>query len=405
MLASIACINFAACGSICAAAVATSSTPAIIQAFFIEILPPVAAADGTATQYGCRNALLGLTLPGHQPVAALCALRFGDLMSQTSLVTCLLRVRQTMEEMMQSSERPEMLEPQNRAETFHQYRSLLFSIAYRMLGSVADAEDMLQETFIRWQKSSEEEIRSPRAFLVTIISRLCINHLQSARVQREEYVGQWLPEPILTGPRSDPSQASQLDESLSLAFLLLLERLTPMERAVFLLREVFDYEYSEIAQTLGQSEANCRQILARARKHVAEARPRFDASPQQSEQLLRRFLDASSNGDMDGLVALLSREVVFHSDGGGKAAAVPNLVYGPDNVARAILGGLKKLVPKNLVRRMAHINGQPGVVSYVDGRPFSIFTMDIADGLVRNIYVVTNPEKLAHLPELPAAPC
>lgn len=306
---------------------------------------------------------------------------------------------------MQDSARPEKLEPQDRAETFHQYRSLLFSIAYRMLGSVADAEDMLQETFIRWQKSSEEEIRSPRAFLVTIISRLCINHLQSARVQREVYVGQWLPEPILTGWGSDPSEGSQLDESLSLAFLLLLERLTPMERAVFLLREVFDYEYSEIAQTLGQNEANCRQILARARNHVAESRPRFDASPQQSEQLLRRFLDATANGDMDGLVALLSTEVVFHSDGGGRAAAVPNLVYGPDNVARAILGGVKKFVPKNLVRRMAHINGQPGVVSYVDGRPFSIFTMDFADGLVRNIYVVTNPEKLAHLPELPAAPC
>jgi RNA polymerase sigma-70 factor, ECF subfamily len=310
-----------------------------------------------------------------------------------------------MEEMMRDSERPERTEPQDRSETFYQYRSLLFSIAYRMLGSVADAEDMLQETFIRWQKSSDEDIRSPRAFLVTIISRLCINHLQSARVQREEYVGQWLPEPLLTGPGSDPSEASRLDESLSLAFLLLLERLTPMERAVFLLREVFDYEYSEIAQTLGQGEANCRQILGRARKHVAESRPRFDASPQQSEQLLRRFLDATSNGDLDGLVALLSSDVVFHSDGGGKAAAVPNLVYGPDNVARAILGGLKKLVPKNLVRRMAHINGQPGVISYVDGRPFSIFTMDIADGLVRNIYVVTNPEKLAHLPELPAAPC
>jgi RNA polymerase sigma-70 factor (ECF subfamily) len=306
---------------------------------------------------------------------------------------------------MRDSERPERMEPQDRSETFYQYRSLLFSIAYRMLGSVADAEDMLQETFIRWQKSSDEDIRSPRAFLVTIISRLCINHLQSARVQREEYVGQWLPEPLLTGPGSDPSEASRLDESLSLAFLLLLERLTPMERAVFLLREVFDYEYSEIAQTLGQGEANCRQILGRARKHVAESRPRFDASPQQSEQLLRRFLDATSNGDLDGLVALLSSDVVFHSDGGGKAAAVPNLVYGPDNVARAILGGLKKLVPKNLVRRMAHINGQPGVISYVDGRPFSIFTMDIADGLVRNIYVVTNPEKLAHLPELPAAPC
>ncbi len=274
-----------------------------------------------------------------------------------------------------------------------------------MLGSVADAEDMLQETFIRWQQPSDEEIRSPRAFLVTIISRLCINHLQSARVQREEYIGQWLPEPLLTGPGSDPSETYRVGESLSMAFLVLLERLTPMERAVFLLREVFDYEFSEIAQTLGQNQANCRQILRRARQHVAEVRPRFDASLQQREQLLHQFLDATSHGDLNGLVALLSSEVVLHSDGGGKAAAVPNLVYGPDNVARAVLGGLKKLVPKNLVRRMAQINGQPGVVSYLDGRPYSVFTMDIADGRVRNIYVVTNPEKLARLPELPAAPC
>jgi RNA polymerase sigma-70 factor (ECF subfamily) len=308
-------------------------------------------------------------------------------------------------ETMQDSESHEKSEPQDRAETFHQYRGLLFSIAYRMLGSVADAEDMLQETFIRWQQPSDEEIRSPRAFLVTIISRLCINHLQSARVQREEYIGQWLPEPLLTGPGSDPSETYRVGESLSMAFLVLLERLTPMERAVFLLREVFDYEFSEIAQTLGQNQANCRQILRRARQHVAEVRPRFDASLQQREQLLHQFLDATSHGDLNGLVALLSSEVVLHSDGGGKAAAVPNLVYGPDNVARAVLGGLKKLVPKNLVRRMAQINGQPGVVSYLDGRPYSVFTMDIADGRVRNIYVVTNPEKLARLPELPAAPC
>src|SRR5260221_1077546 len=161
---------------------------------------------------------------------------------------------------------------ENRLATFNQYRGLLFSIAYRMLGSVADAEDMLQESFIRWQEASD--IRSPRAFLVTIISRLCINHLQSARVQREEYVGQWLPEPLLTGPESDPSERLRVDESLSMAFLVLLERLTPMERAVFLLREVFDYEYTAIAQTLGQNEANCRQILRRARQHVAEVRPR-----------------------------------------------------------------------------------------------------------------------------------
>ena len=307
--------------------------------------------------------------------------------------------------MIESFESHEKLEPQDRAATFHQYRGLLFSIAYRMLGSVADAEDMLQETFIRWQQSPEEEIRSPRAYLVTIISRLCINHLQSARVQREEYVGQWLPEPLLTGPGSDPSETSRVDESLSMAFLVLLERLTPMERAVFLLREVFDYEYSEIAQTLGQNEANCRQILRRARQHVTEVRPRFDTSPRQREELLRQFLDATSNGDLDGLVALLSSEVVLHTDGGGKAAAVPNLVYGPDNVARAILGGLKKLVPRNLIRRVAQINGEPGVVSYIDGRPYSVFTMDIADGRVRNIYIVTNPEKLAHLNPLPPPPC
>jgi len=295
--------------------------------------------------------------------------------------------------------------PLDRAQTFHQYRSLLFSIAYRMLGSVADAEDMVQETFIRWQKSSEEEIRSPRAFLVTIISRLCINHLQSARVQREEYVGQWLPEPLLTGPESDPSERFRVDESLSMAFLVLLQRLTPMERAVFLLREVFDYEYAEIARTLGQNEANCRQILRRARQHVVEVRPRFDASLEQREQLLHRFVTAASNGDLNGLVALLSSDVVFHSDGGGKAAAVPNLVYGSDNVARAVLGGLKKLVPRNLVSRMAEINGEPGIVSYVNGCPFSVLTVDIADGFVRNIYIVTNPEKLARLPQLPAAPC
>src|SRR5258708_27475123 len=151
--------------------------------------------------------------------------------------------------------------------TFDQYRSLLFSIAYRMLGSVADAEDMLQETFIRWQQSAEESVRSPRAFLVTIISRLCINYLQSARAQREEYVGQWLPEPIVTDPGSDPFGIIKVDESLSMAFLVLLERLTPIERAVFLLREVFEYEYAEIAAVLGQSATNCRQVLRRARQH------------------------------------------------------------------------------------------------------------------------------------------
>jgi RNA polymerase sigma-70 factor (ECF subfamily) len=288
-----------------------------------------------------------------------------------------------------------------RLATFDQYRSLLFSVAYRMLGSVADAEDMLQETFIRWQQAADDDIRSPRAFLVTIISRLCINHLQSARVQREEYVGQWLPEPIVTDPGSDPLAIIRVDESLSMAFLVLLERLTPVERAVFLLREVFEYKYSEIAAVLGQSEVNCRQILRRARQHVSEMRPRFKPSAQKQNDLLERFLKAIGSGDMDGLLALLSSDVVLHSDGGGKAIAVPNLVHGAGNVARGIFGGIRKLVPKDVVRRMAQINGAPGVVTYLNGKPFSVLTLDASEGRVRAIYIVTNPEKLAHIPPLP----
>lgn len=288
---------------------------------------------------------------------------------------------------------------------FEQHRGLLFSIAYRMLGSVADAEDMLQEAFIRWQRTSSDEIRSPRALLLTIITRLCINYLESARVRREQYVGEWLPEPLVTDPKSDPSQVVRVDESLSIAFLVLLERLTSTERAVFLLREIFDYEYSEIATILGQSEANCRQILRRARQHVSELRPRFKASPEERNNLLERFLRATSQGDMDALVDLLASDVVLHSDGGGKALAVPNLIVGADKVARGILGSLEKLVPRNLLTRIALINGQPGIVSYLNGKPYSVLTLDTDKRRIRAIYVLTNPEKLAHLPELPPAPC
>ncbi|MGC2400354.1 MAG: RNA polymerase sigma-70 factor [Acidobacteriaceae bacterium] len=289
-----------------------------------------------------------------------------------------------------------------RLATFDQYRSLLFSIAYRMLGSVADAEDMLQETFIRWQQTREEEFRSPRAFLITIISRLCINHLQSARVKREEYVGQWLPEPIVTGPGSDPLEIIHVDESLSMAFLVMLERLTPVERAVFLLREVFEYEYPEIATVLGESESNCRQILHRARQHVTAMRPRFETSQRQKSDLLERFLKATGSGDLEGLVELLASDIVLHTDGGGKAVAAPNLIRGARNVARGALGTLKKLVPKNLVNRLAQINGEPGIVSYLDRKAYSVLTLEAGAGHIQTIYVVTNPEKLAHIPDLPA---
>lgn len=291
-----------------------------------------------------------------------------------------------------------------RLATFDQYQSLLFSVAYRMLGSIANAEDMLQETFIRWQQADDEEIRSPRAFLVTIISRLCINHLQSARVQREEYVGQWLPEPIVTASGSDPLGIIKVDESLSMAFLVMLERLTPVERAVFLLREIFEYEYSEIAVVLGQREANCRQILRRARQHVSARRPRFKASARKQNDLLQRFLHAIRSGDLSELVAVLSGDVVLHSDGGGKAIALPNLIHGADNVARAMLSGLRKIVPQNLVRRTAQINGEPGVVSYLNGKPHSVLTLEAIKGRIRAIYILTNPDKLSHVPQLPADP-
>jgi RNA polymerase sigma-70 factor (ECF subfamily) len=288
---------------------------------------------------------------------------------------------------------------QHRFEAFHQQRPLLFAIAYRMLGSSADAEDMLQETFIRWQQVPEVEIESPQALLVTILTRLSINHLQSARVKREKYFGQWLPEPIVTARNHNPLMSFEVAESLSLAFLLLLERLTPVERAVLVLRDVFDYEFCEIASILDQRETNCRQILRRARQHIREHRPRFDASLQQREELLRKFSEASLRGDLEGLVALLSKDAIFYSDGGGKAPALPKPIYGAENIARGILEGLKRLV-----RRFVEINGQPGIMTFLGTNPFSVFTLDVADGGISRIYVVTNPEKLKRLPPLESLP-
>lgn len=287
-----------------------------------------------------------------------------------------------------------------RLATFDQYRSLLFSIAYRMLGTVADAEDMLQDTFLRWQETAVDEIRSPRAFLVTIISRLCINHSESARVRREEYFGEWLPEPLVSNVGSDPLAIIKVDESLSMAFLLLLERLTAVERAVFLLREVFEYEYSEIAAILELTEANCRQILRRARQHISAGRPRFRTSEQEQKDLVQRFLSATTKGDMDGLIALLAEDVVLHGDGGGKAIAVREAIHGAKNVAGAILTTVRERLPKNLVPLLVRVNGEAGLVAYRDGKPFSVITLEAAEGRIRGIYIVSNPEKLAHIPDL-----
>ena len=289
----------------------------------------------------------------------------------------------------------------DRLEAFDENRQRLFSIAYRMLGSVADADDLVQEAFLRWQRTDPAEVRSPRAYLSTVITRLCINHLKSARTLREEYVGPWLPEPLLTGQVPDPGGDGRLAESLSMAFLVLLESLSPVERSVFLLHEVFDYEYAEIAHILGKSEANCRQMLRRAREQVAARRPRFDPSPEQRERLADQFLKTSAEGDLQGLLALLAEDVALWADGGGKTAAALRPIRGADRVVRFITGALRKFVPADRVSRRTEINGQPGIISYMGRRPISAVILDPFGVRIQSIYIVTNPEKLARLPAPP----
>lgn len=285
------------------------------------------------------------------------------------------------------------------SDVLDRYRPLLFSIAYRMLGSVTDAEDIVQEAFVRWQRAPEAEVRSPKAYLSAVVTRLCIDRLRSARAQREEYVGPWLPEPLPSEQTPDIAETAALEESLSMAFLVLLESLNPTERAVFLLREVFDYDYDEISPLVGKSEANCRQIARRARQSVAARRPRFEHSPEQEERLTKRFVEACTSGDMEGLLELLSDDITLWSDGGGKVRAALNPIRGSERVSRFLLGILRK-VPPGFIARRAWINGGPGIVGYVEAHPMSVVTLDIADGRIRAVHIVVNPEKLRAIPSL-----
>jgi len=292
----------------------------------------------------------------------------------------------------------------DRTEDFHRHRALLFSIAYRMLGVVADAEDVVQEAFLRWQKDPGTEVRSPKAYLSAVVTRLCIDYLRREKARRERYVGPWLPEPLVGEATPDAAERAVLNESLSMAFLVLLESLTPVERAVFLLREVFDYEYAEISRLVGKSEANCRQISHRARQSVAARRPRFDPSPETEERLLRSFLEACTSGDMEALLSLLSDDVTLWSDGGGRVVAARNPIYGVDKVARFFLGVMREVSP-GFVFRWLPVNGRPGLVTYFpDGRPQGVATLEVADGGIRAIRLVVNPEKLENVPPLPSSP-
>jgi RNA polymerase sigma-70 factor, ECF subfamily len=273
--------------------------------------------------------------------------------------------------------------------TPEELRPLLFSIAYRMVGSVGEAEDLVQEAFLRFHR--EDAVEAPKAFLTTVVTRLAIDHLRSARVRRESYVGPWLPEPLVATP--DASERVERDETLSLAFLVLLERLTPVERAVYVLHELFGYSHDEIAPIVEKSVANCRQILRRARRHVDAGKPRFEPSRERREALLARFLAAVRAGDVDGLVGLLAADAVHYADGGGKARATLLPIYGAEKVARlwAQLGTTQG--PYEL--RPADVNGQPGVAAYSpEGDLLTVLTVDVADDRVQRVWAVVNPDKL-----------
>lgn len=280
---------------------------------------------------------------------------------------------------------------------FEEHRQLLFGIGYRMLGSVTDAQDMVQETYLRWQQAADETIRSPRAWLTTVVTRLCINHLQLARVKRETYVGPWLPEPLIDEQASDPADTSILADSLSLAFLVLLETLSPMERAVFILREGFDCEFADIARIVEKSEANCRQILVRARKRIDERRPRYDVSRMDAEKLVAPFVAALRNGDLEAMLAHMSENVVLVSDAGGRPGALLRPLEGPEPVARAMLHAIRKHGVVQAEIRPATINGLPGFVRFQDGQAQAVLAFGIVGGRIQAVFVISNPDKLRHL--------
>jgi len=267
-------------------------------------------------------------------------------------------------------------------EIYEELRPLLFSIAYRMLGSASEAEDIVQEAFLRFhQAAKEEEIDNAKAYLSTITTRLSIDHLRSARVRRESYTGTWLPEPLLTEQAPDAAQHAETADSLSMAFLVLLESLSPVERAVFLLREVFDYPYEEIAQTVGKSEDNTRQLAVRARRHVDERRPRFEADKKAREELAGRFFAAAEEGDTEGLMKLLAKPL-----------------YGREKVGRFLGGLVRRAASMQVVLEPAEINGEPGAISRApDGSIASVLSMQIADGQIVSMRGVVNPDKLGHL--------
>jgi RNA polymerase sigma-70 factor, ECF subfamily len=285
----------------------------------------------------------------------------------------------------------------SKAEEFEQLRALLFAIAYRILGSVSEAEDAVQETWLRYQASPTQPA-STKAFLSAVVTRISIDVLRSARVRREEYVGEWLPEPLLTDPYEDPERSAELADSVSMAALLLLERLSPLERAVFVLREVFGFGFADVASAVGRSEAACRQLAVRARRHMDAGRPRFEADRRERDELAARFFGALAEGDVDGLRELLAADVQLVGDGGGKAPAFARGIAGAEKVARMLASMLPWLVRIDVTVEPRHVNGQPGALFRDrDNKVLFAVTVDVLDGRIQTIRSVSNPDKLGHL--------
>jgi RNA polymerase sigma-70 factor (TIGR02957 family) len=281
--------------------------------------------------------------------------------------------------------------------TTEELRPLMLSIAYRMVGSFSEAEDIVQEAYLRLHESGDE-VDSPKAWLSTVTTRLSIDHLRSARVRREQYSGTWLPEPVLADPAPDAAARAETADTLSLALLVVLESLSPVERAVFLLREVFGYSYGEIAEIVERSEDNCRQLFSRARKHVEERTPRFDPPREERDELVRRFFAAVDEGETEPLVELLAADVAFYGDGGGKARAIPKPVFGREKVVRLMLGFSRLAHREGITLTFTDVNEQPGaLVRDADGNLIGVFSLDIANGRIQAMRSIVNPEKIAHV--------
>ncbi|MFC5835661.1 RNA polymerase sigma factor SigJ [Nonomuraea insulae] len=297
------------------------------------------------------------------------------------------------------------------ASTFEEHRSLLTGVAYRILGSVADAEDVVQEAWLRWSGVDEAAVAEPKAYLVRVASRLAIDRLRWAKSRRESYVGPWLPEPISTAP--DVAEQAELADSVELALLVVLETLSPLERAVFVLREAFDLPFSEIGEIIGRAEPTTRQLARRARDHVRDKRPRFDVDLDERRRITGRFMNASAEGDLDGLIELFSDQVTIVSDGGGKARAALRIITGSDNVGRYLLsintpGNIARFMASigmadisDLSFGMATVNNSPAMIISAGGRVISVISLLVLEGKIETIYLMANPEKIAHLEPAP----